>query len=91
MATFAIVRADGSVDKVTDGLSVQDVSDRYGAPGNGSIAPWDEGTHGDKLVNTFDSPADQYAEWQKVAEKEGQFKSAGKAADKAANSKGDTK
>jgi hypothetical protein len=71
MATFAIVRADGSVDKV-DGASVEDVSNRFGAPGNGSIEAWDEGSHGAKLANTFDSPEAQYAAWQKVAEAEGQ-------------------
>jgi len=89
MATFAIVRADGSVDKVTDGLSVQDVSDRYGAPGNGSIESWDEGTHGAKLARIFGSPAEQYDAWLAIAKKEGQFKS-DKADEKAADSKGDT-
>lgn len=72
MGTFAIVRADGSVDKVTDGSSVEDVSTRYGAPGDGSIEAWDEGNHGDKLANTFASPAEQFAAWEKVAAAEGQ-------------------
>jgi N-acetyl-beta-hexosaminidase len=71
MATFAIVRADGSVDKV-QGSSVEDVSGRYGAPGNGSIEAWDEGSHGSKLANTFDTVEEQLAAWKKVAESEGQ-------------------
>jgi hypothetical protein len=78
MATFAIVRADGSVDKV-DGASEQDVSNKYGAPGNGTIEAWDEGKHGSKLANTFASPDEQYAAWQKVAESEGQFDPEGSA------------
>lgn len=94
MATFAIVRANGKVDKVTDGASVADVSDRYGAPGNGSIEPWDEGKHGDKLAHTFQSPAEQLAAWEKVAKAEGQFGKVAKAdtadtADTKADSKGD--
>lgn len=73
MATFAIVRADGSVDKVTDGASVQDVATRYGWPGNGSIEAWDEGTHGGALAATFDNPQAQHDAWLRVATAEGQF------------------
>jgi len=65
MAKFAIVRADGSVDQV-DGLSVQDVSDQYGWPGNGTIEEWDAGTHGTP-ANVFASPAEQRAAWEKIA------------------------
>lgn len=72
MDTFAIVRADGKVDKVTDGESVEDVARRYGWPGDGDIVPWDDKEHKSKLQHTFDSPDDQYAEWEKVAKKEGQ-------------------
>jgi hypothetical protein len=75
MATFAIVRGSGAVDRV-EGTSVQEVSDRYGWPGNGNIAPWSDADHASKLRNTFASPAEQYDLWRKVAEKEGQFKKA---------------
>ena len=81
MAKFAIVRADGSADQV-DGLSVQDVADQYGWPGNGTIEEWSDGKHG-KAANVFASPAEQYDAWKKVAEKEGQFGKAKKAEDTA--------
>lgn len=55
---FAIVRHNGKIDKVTDGMSVEDVSWRYGAPGNGSIEPWDDAKH-KKLRHTFASPDEQ--------------------------------
>jgi hypothetical protein len=58
MGTFAIVRQDGEVDKV-EGMSVQDISDRYGAPGNGRIESWNDDEHGAALRYTFASPAEQ--------------------------------
>jgi len=58
MAFFAIVRWNGKVDKV-EGASVEDVSDRYGAPGNGSIEPWDDDLHAKKLRATFTSVEEQ--------------------------------
>ncbi len=58
MATFAIVRQDGEVD-LADGASVQDVSDRYGWPGNGTIEPFDAGKHGDDVRHRFTSPDEQ--------------------------------
>jgi hypothetical protein len=70
MAKFAIVRADGSVD-VAEGMSVQDVADHYGWPGNGTIEPLGA-EHTSKIANTFDTPADQRAAWEKVARKEKQ-------------------
>jgi len=77
MASFAIKRADGTVDKA-EGTSVEDVTARYGAPGNGSIEPWSDTL---TAANTFATPEDQAAAWRAVAEKEGQFK-AEKAAEK---------
>jgi hypothetical protein len=71
MAAFAIVRASGAVDRV-EGTSVQEISDRYGWPGNGSIVPWSDPEHAEKLRNSFTSPADQYELWLAVAKKEGQ-------------------
>lgn len=56
MATFAIVRQDGEVD-LAEGASVEDISTRYGAPGNGRIEPWDGDT--DNLRHRFDSPDQQ--------------------------------
>jgi hypothetical protein len=58
MATFAIVRQDGEVD-LADGVSVQDVSDRYGWPGNGSIAAYTPALHDKGLRHTFTSPDNQ--------------------------------
>jgi hypothetical protein len=69
MASFAIKRGDGTVDKA-EGASVEDVATRYGAPGNGTIEPWDDNL---KAANTFATPEDQTAAWKKTAEKEGQF------------------
>lgn len=43
MATFAITRQDGEVD-LAEGASVEDISNRYGWPGNGDIKPWDGDT-----------------------------------------------
>jgi hypothetical protein len=57
VASFAIVRADESIDKA-EGASVQDVSDRYGWPGNGTIRPWEAG---DEAANTFATPEEQAA------------------------------
>lgn len=71
MAKYAIVRADGSVD-TADGMSVQDIADQYGAPGDGSIEAYDEDTHGAHVINEFTSPADQRAAWETVAAAEGQ-------------------
>jgi predicted heme/steroid binding protein len=51
VAQFAIVRADGSIDKA-EGASVQDVSDRYGWPGDGTIRPLEAG---DDVRHSFDS------------------------------------
>lgn len=72
MATFAIVRADGSVDKV-EGASVEDVSNRYGAPGNGSIEAWDEGSHGSKVNNTFATPEAHHDYYNTRADSESMF------------------
>lgn len=58
MARFAIVRQDGEVDKV-EGVSVQDVADRFGWPGNGDIQPWDDGAHNANLRHTFGTPEEQ--------------------------------
>jgi len=58
MARFAIVRQDGEVDKV-DGVSVDDVANRYGWPGNGDIQAWDSGAHDGNLRHTFASPEEQ--------------------------------
>jgi hypothetical protein len=58
MAEFAIVRQDGEVDKVS-GLSVQDVANQYGWPGNGEIVPWDSANHASKIRHSFASPAEQ--------------------------------
>ncbi len=60
MTTFAIVRQDGECDKA-EGASVQDVADRYGWPGNGTIEPWDEGKHGGNARHVFTTVADQAA------------------------------
>jgi hypothetical protein len=54
MSDFAIVRQDGEVD-LADGLSVQDVANRYGWPGNGTIEPFDKASHGAHLRHTFTS------------------------------------
>lgn len=80
MAKFAIVRADGAVD-TAEGMSVQDISDRYGWPGNGTIEPFEDSSHGGRVRHAFDSPADQLAEWQKVAEAEGQAAASAPASD----------
>lgn len=58
MARFAIIRQDGEVDKV-DGSSVDDIANRYGWPGNGSIEPWEDGAHNEHLRHTFGSPEEQ--------------------------------
>ncbi len=76
MAKFAIVRADGTVD-TADGMSVQDVADRYGWPGDGTIETYDPNKH-TKPANDFTTPADQRAAWEKIAKKE---KQSGVAAD----------
>jgi hypothetical protein len=55
VSSFAIVRADGSIDKA-EGASVQDVADRYGWPGDGDIRPLEGG---DKVRHSFDSPEHQ--------------------------------
>jgi hypothetical protein len=73
MGKYAIIRADGTADKV-EGSSVEDVATRYGAPGNGSIEPWNDNL---TPANTFDTPEAQYAAWEKVATAEGQFKTGG--------------
>ena len=44
MADWAIVRADGSVDKVS-APSLFDASDEFGWPGNGEIVPFDPAVH----------------------------------------------
>lgn len=62
---FAIVRQDGETDKV-DGASVDDVANRFGWPGNGTIEPWDDGKHSDDLRYTFASPDEQR---EKLADK----------------------
>lgn len=59
MASFAIIRQDGEVDKV-QGESVTDVSARYGWPGNGDIQPWDDGKHNGGLRWSFDTPAEHH-------------------------------
>jgi hypothetical protein len=59
MAEFAIVRQDGEVDKVS-GLSVQDVANQYGWPGNGEIVPWDAANHASNIRHSFASPAEQH-------------------------------
>ena len=58
MAKFAIVRQDGEVD-TADGVSVDDVATRYGWPGNGTIEPFDQGTHGSAIRYALASPAEQ--------------------------------
>lgn len=57
MEKFAIVRHDGAVDMV-EGVSVKDVADRFGWPGDGTIEPFDEKLH-KKVRHIFDSPERQ--------------------------------
>lgn len=45
MAKFGIVRHDGTIDRAEAG-SLADAYARYGAPGDGYIAPWDQVSQG---------------------------------------------
>lgn len=55
MGTYAITRGDGKID-LAEGSSVEDVSWRYGWPGNGNIELYiGEG----KVRHVFDSPEHQ--------------------------------
>jgi hypothetical protein len=58
MATFAIVRADGTTDRA-EGASVDDIASRYGWPGNGKIEPYDSASHDKALRHTFADPTEQ--------------------------------
>jgi len=60
MRTFAIVRQDGECDQA-EGASVQDVADRFGWPGNGTIEAWDAGKHDGSLRHRFLTVEDQRA------------------------------
>lgn len=57
MAKFAIVRQDGEVDQA-EGASVDDVSNRYGWPGNGTIEPYEAANH-PTIRHIFTSPEQQ--------------------------------
>lgn len=72
MGTYAIERADGSVDKVTDGASVTDVAARYGWPGNGDIKEWSANEHDGKKGGVFDKPEDQKAAYEAAFNENGE-------------------
>lgn len=55
MAKFAIIRSDDSID-VAEGTSIEDVTWRYGAPGNGRI---EEFAGQSPIRHTFISPEHQ--------------------------------
>lgn len=59
MAKFVITRADGTND-IAEGTSVEDVSNRYGWPGNGDITEWaGDNVDNRKVRHKFDTPDDQ--------------------------------